>query len=131
MLISLVLISSVNKGRTWRKDHILKKVFAQRKSTDLIISFYHAVFPMFKSFVLLLEKKEPQIHRLHIEQLRLAKNFLACVLKPEHIQKSSKKLVKLKVNLPSIQLNDQKMLLGTQAKKNWKEVKKCEEELYF
>ena len=52
-----------------RKNRILENIFDKRSTTQLISSFYHAVFPMFKAFVLLDQKKEPQIHHHHIEQL--------------------------------------------------------------
>ena len=40
-----------------RRDLIVKKLFDQRKTTRVILSFYHRVFTIVKSFVLFLQKK--------------------------------------------------------------------------
>ena len=62
----------------------------QQKLTRLLLSFCHAVFPIMKSFVLL-QKKDPQIHWFHVEQLRFVKT-------KENL-KSGKKFMKLDVTL--------------------------------
>ena len=100
-----------------RWDHIIEKLFIQQKLTCLILSFYHCVFPTMKSFVLLLQKKDPQIHWLHVEQLRFVKSFLSCFLRPGKIPKSGKKLMKLDVILQSMQLEDQQFFLGAKSRK--------------
>ena len=78
-----------------RQDPVTEKLFIQQKLTHRILSFYHSVFPIMKSFVQLLQQKDPQIHQLHVEQLRFVKSFLLCFLQPEEILKLGKKLMKL------------------------------------
>ena len=39
-----------------RQDPVIEKLFIQQKLTHLILSFYHSVFPIMKSFVELLQK---------------------------------------------------------------------------
>ena len=107
-----------------RRDRIIEKLFIQQKLKCLILSFYHRVFPTMKSFVLLLQKKDPQIHRLHVEQLRFVKSLLSCFLRPEKIPKSGKKLMKLDVTLQSMQLEDQQFFLGAKSRKILKDCKK-------
>ena len=80
-----------------------------------------------KSFVLLLQEKDPQIHWLHVEQLRFMKSFLLCFLLPKKIPKSGKKLMKLYVTLWSVQLEYQLLIFGAKSRKILKDCKKKDE----
>ena len=71
-----------------------------------------------KSFVLL-QKKDPQIHWFHVEQLRFVKT-------KENL-KSGKKFMKLDVTLWSMQLEDRQLFLGTKSRKILKDCKKRDE----
>ena len=108
-----------------RRVRITEKLFIQQKLIRLILSFYHGVFPIMKSFVLLLQKKDPHIH--HVEQLRFVKSFLSCFLRPQKISKSGKKLMKLDVTLRSMQFEDRQLILGAKSRKILKDCKKNDE----
>ncbi len=69
-----------------RKKWIIAALFFQRKLTFLHLNFYVDVLPLFKSFVLMFEQKEPMVHRLHEEQTDLVQNFLACFIRHEHLK---------------------------------------------
>ncbi len=57
-----------------------------------------AVLPMFKSFVLIFEQKEPLVHKLHDEITKLLCNFLACFIKHENlVDINTYKLANLKI----------------------------------
>ena len=100
-----------------RWDHIIEKLFIQQKLTCLILSFYHCVFPTMKSFVLLLQKEDPQIHWLHVEQLRFVKSFLSCFLRPGKIPKSEK-VDEIRCNIAINAIGRSAIFLRGQVKKN-------------
>lgn len=66
-----------------RKKRITEKIFFQNENTTTTLNMYLSVLPMFKSFVLSLESKEPRIHTLHDRLEDLFRNFLLCFMKPE------------------------------------------------
>ena len=81
-----------------RKLRIVDKLFYTREKTDIQFNFYISVLPLFKSFILVFEQKEPLVHRLHDDLKELVRSFLACFLKVEKIKSiSSKRLCKLDV----------------------------------
>ena len=100
-----------------RRDRIIEKLFIQQKLACLILSFYHSLFPIMKSFVLLSHKKDAQIHWLHIEQLTFVKSFLSCFFWSEKIPKPRKKFMKLVVTQQSMQLEDRQLFLGAKSRK--------------
>ena len=100
-----------------RWDHIIEKLFIQQKLTCLILSFYHCVFPTMKSFVLLLQKKDLQIHWIHVEQLRFVKSFLSCFLRPGKIPKSEK-VDEIRCNIAINAIGRSAIFLRGQVKKN-------------
>lgn len=110
-----------------RKLRIVDKLFHERKLAKLIMGLYASVFPLLKSFVILFEMKEPLIHLLHEEQVRLFKEFLVCFIKPDVVMgaKSSSRLTKLDISSQSNQLNAETMFLGVKAQSvNRKSTKK-------
>lgn len=96
---------------------IVDKLFHERKLAKLIMGLYSSVFPLLKSFVILFEMKEPLIHLLHEEQVRLFKEFLVCFIKPDVVMgaKSSSRLKKLDISSQSNQLNAETMFHGVKA----------------
>lgn len=93
-------ITKDGKDRKWR---MADKPFHKRKLAKLIMRLYSSVFPLLKSFVILFEMKEPLIHLLHKEQVRLFKEFLVCFIKPDVVMgaKSSSRLTKLDISSQS------------------------------
>ncbi|XP_055881072.1 uncharacterized protein LOC129925675 [Biomphalaria glabrata] len=69
-----------------RKVRIYEKLFFSRPKLDQLLNLYLGVLPLFKSFILLFESKEPRIHLLFDEQIQLIKNFLICFVKPETVR---------------------------------------------
>ena len=47
-----------------RKMRIMEKLLYTRRKTDLHVNLYLGVLPIFKSFVLIFEQKEPSVHQL-------------------------------------------------------------------
>lgn len=107
----------LTKDEKDRKLRIVDKLFHERKLAKLIMALYSSVFPLLKSFVILFEMKEPLIHLLHDEQVRLLKEFLVCFIKPDVVMgaKSSLRLKKLDISSQSNQLNAETMFLGVKA----------------
>ena len=65
----------------------------------LYINLYLAVLPLFKSFVLIFEQKEPMVHRFHDELMELFVHFLSCSMQQELVRDlSSSKLKKIDVH---------------------------------
>lgn len=76
----------------------MEKLFYTWIKTDLHINFYTSVLPIFKSFVLVFEQKEPMVHRLHDSFKEVVQSFLCCFMQIEVIKKlSSKKLASVNV----------------------------------
>ena len=83
-----------------RKKRVVEKLFYLRTKTILLMGLYIDLLPLFKSFILMFEQKEPMMHRLHDEQVSLVRNFLACFIKPEYLSTlSSKEMLKLDVTM--------------------------------
>ena len=91
-----------------RKQRIIEKLFFKRKATLFCMNLYVTVLPMFKSFVLIFEQKEPMMHHLHDDMIELFRNFLACCIKHEAIAAqglSPNKLKSLKVEKNMLKLS--------------------------
>jgi hypothetical protein len=69
-------------GKT-RKERIVNKVLYCYRETMLHINLYMALLPIFKSFLLTFQLKEPMVHRLHDELTDIFRHFLAYFIKPE------------------------------------------------
>jgi len=96
-----------------RKKKVIERIFYTSLETNLILNFYVAVLPMLKSYVCLFELKEPMIHKLHDEQLKLFTEFLACFVKQEVLakNKTGKKLKALEIK-EEILLKKTHMFIG-------------------
>lgn len=101
-----------------RKLRLVDKLFYQRDKTLLTMNMYLSVLPMFKSFVLMFERKEPMVHRLHDEQTDLFRHFLACFMRQEKLHDiSASKLQKIKVGDPSMHLPSKDVFIGDAAER--------------
>ena len=69
-----------------RKKRIVDKLIYKRSLTLLDMSIYLSVLPLFKSFILIFESKEPLVHRLHEEMLSLVRHFFCCFVKHEFVK---------------------------------------------
>ena len=95
----------------------MEKLLFTRMKTDLHINFYVSVLPVFKSFVLVFEQKEPMVHRLHDELKDVVRSFLACFMKLEKVKYiSSKKLVAIDVTDQSLHKPISTWFVGNKAK---------------
>lgn len=72
------------KGKE-RKKRICDKIFANNRSTLLIINFYVSIMPLLKSYVVLFQSVDPMIHKLHDNQERAFRDFLSCFVKPSYL----------------------------------------------
>ena len=81
-----------------RNKRIAHKLFHKRITAELQLYFYISTLPLFKSFVLVFEQKEPMVHRLHNELKETLRSFLACFLKIEKVKSiSTKKMLQINV----------------------------------
>ena len=74
-----------------QKKRIAHKLFHKCLTTDLQLYFYISALPLFKSFVLVFEQKEPMVHRFHDELKETLRSFLAYFLKTEKVKSISTK----------------------------------------
>lgn len=101
-----------------RKLRLVDKLFYQRDKTLLTMNMYLSFLSMFKSFVLMFERKEPMVHRLHDEQTDLFRHFLACFMRQEKLHDiSASKLQKIKVDDPSMHLPSKDVFIGDAAER--------------
>ena len=75
-----------------RKERIVTKLFYENNYLNLVSNFFISVLPLFKSFVLIFEQKEPNIHKLHDMMTQTLRTFLSCFMIFESIPNSSNKL---------------------------------------
>ena len=82
-LIRKMSLKKLTKEGNERKGRIVEALFYYRNETLLHLNLYIEILPIFKSFVLTFEQKEPLIHRIFDEQVELVKTLLACFIRPE------------------------------------------------
>ncbi|ELU15299.1 hypothetical protein CAPTEDRAFT_193779 [Capitella teleta] len=84
-----------------KKERICEKVIL--KPTEiLLINFWCSVLPLLKDYVLLFQKRDPMIHKLHDQQEETFRKFLTCFIKPEKlINFSAPKMKQLKLKQDS------------------------------
>ena len=75
--------SGTAKGKE-RKNRIIAKLFKQRKF-KFHVSFYKALLPMFKRYVMLFQREEPLINKVHYEQVEIIKRFLSYSVLPSNL----------------------------------------------
>ena len=113
----LVKKGMTDKGKS-RKKRIVEKVFFSYPTTQLQLSVYINVLPILKTYVMVFQKKETLIHKLHDNQLQVFCNFLGCFVKPEYfMDKKPAELVGLDVAKPGIQLKKRQYYMGQAATK--------------
>ena len=95
-----------------RKTRIICRLFVERTRMLLYKHFYASALPLLKEYVLLFQKNEPQIHKLHDEFIRTLKEFLAGFCKPEVLSK----LVNLSLD-DQVMLPQQDIFVGTKCRK--------------
>ncbi|XP_076109456.1 uncharacterized protein LOC143078481 [Mytilus galloprovincialis] len=119
---------NLTKDGLERKKRIVGKVFYERSYTKMIMGLYSSVLPLLKQFVLTFEMKEPMIHELHEQLVKLFREFLACYVKPEILKSAttSAKLRGLDISTTANFLKADKMFIGVKSsqviQKNQKDV---------
>ena len=107
--------SMTDKGKL-RKKRIVEKIFFSCPKTLLHLSLYQSVLPIMKSYVMVFQRKETLIHKLHDNQLETFCTFLGCFMKPESFSsKNPAELVNLDVSKPGTQLKKTQMFMGKKA----------------
>ncbi|XP_072181906.1 uncharacterized protein [Diadema setosum] len=82
-----------------RKKRIVQKLFVERNLTLALMHHYTSILPMFKSFVLTFEQKEPMIHKAHDSITDLFRQFLACFIKHEGVSElTARQLAELDIS---------------------------------
>lgn len=102
-----------------RKRRIACKLFHARSLTLLLSNVIVSVMPLFKSFILIFEQKEPLVHRLHDELVLVFKSFLCCFLKHEYVN-SFNNISRVDVKSESTHANKD-VFIGDAAQKILKE----------
>ena len=99
-----------------QKERVVEKLLFNRKKTEIQLNFYVTILPLFKSFVLVFEQKEPVMHRIHDELTSVVHHF-ACFLKIQIVVDiSSKRLSQLDVTKAENQLPINKWYVRTDAR---------------
>lgn len=98
-----------------RKRRIVEHLFLARLRTKLLLHIYAGVLEQLKAYVMLYQSKEPLIHTLNDEQVKLLRQFLALFIKPEVIPSSSKRLVQLDLDDKRNHLPVSNMYVGYSA----------------
>ena len=76
----------------------MEEIIHKHKTLLLIFNSYQTILPLFKSMVLIFERKEPQVHKLHDMMINNLQSFVGCFMKFEVIKDLSSKQFK-KVNV--------------------------------
>ena len=107
-----------------RKKRIVVKLFDERKTTELHLAFYTHILPLIKSFVLVLELKEPLVHRVFDELKACMQTFLCCFIKCENIKYlTAKELTEHDVNDPKLHKSFVDWNIGSKCLKIFKNTK--------
>ena len=108
--------SGTAKGKEC-KNCIIAKLFKQRK-LKLHVSFCKTLLPMFKRYIMLFQREEPLIHKVHYEQVKIIKRFLSHFVLPSNLVgvNSSKVLKKLWITENDLLPNDT-IFIGSKARK--------------
>lgn len=72
---SVTTISLTPQGRE-RKNRIVKKLFYTQTDTNLLLKFISSTMVDLKQFILIFQKKDPHIQRLHTELMNLIRSYL-------------------------------------------------------
>ena len=88
----------------------------KKEKTQLIAHFYNSILPMFKSFVLILEQKSPQVHRIHSEISELTRDFFSCFTKHESLKGLTGSKLK-KLNIKNELRKTKDFYIGSSAEK--------------
>ena len=113
----LCMKKSLTEAGRERKKRIAHELFHKRITTNLQLYFYISTLPLFKSFVLVFEQKEPMVHRLHDELKETLRSFLAFFLKIEKVKSiSTKKYSKWMLKQKTTKNQWRNGLWGKQAK---------------
>ena len=64
-----------NPAGKQRKGRIINKLFGSRQQTQLLADFIVSILPLFKSFILTFEQKEPLVHKLFDEIVKVFSKF--------------------------------------------------------
>ena len=86
-----VLYQKVTDGNWKSKKREQFVSYSTNATTHLQLYFYISALPLFKSFVLVFEQKEPMVHRFHDELKETLISFLAYFLKTEKVKSISTK----------------------------------------
>ena len=68
-----------------QKERIITKLFYKQSTLLLNSNLFLSVLPLFKSFILTFEQKEPLMHRLYRSLIENFRAFLGCFVKFEMI----------------------------------------------
>ncbi|RUS84189.1 hypothetical protein EGW08_008029 [Elysia chlorotica] len=93
-----------------RKKRIIEKLFFKRTEVNLMMNTISNVLPLFKSFILKFEQKEPMIHKLYDAMEDTMTSFFARFLKIECIK--DKKLHRIDVDDKENHLSIKKINTG-------------------
>ena len=115
-MVGKMKLKSLTKAGRERKERIVESLFYFRDETMLHLNLYLEILPIFKSFILTFEQREPLVHRIYDEQVELVKTLLACFIKPEYLRDiTGRKIKSLDLNNKDIQRKLNAIYVGTKA----------------
>ena len=105
------------KGKE-RKSRVVETLLFNKKNVSLVSSFYEAVLPVFKSFIMCFQSAKPLIHKVYYRQIELFQEFLSYFVKPSVLGKCStgKSLMNLQITDDNI-LSKSMVFVGQKVKK--------------
>ena len=77
----------LTKAGKKREEVIIKRLFYKKKMTLLQLSLFSSALISLKEYVMLFQQTEPAIHKLHDNQFKVMRKFLANFIKPEVLVK--------------------------------------------
>ena len=95
-----------------RKERLVVKLFPHADELLLTIHIYTAALPVLKEYVMLFQRDEPLIHKVHDKLEELFREFLGFFIKPQFLNKSAKGLSKLDLSQKNRYLSKKDMFLG-------------------
>ena len=84
---SEILDAAMNqRAHEENKKIIANRLLSERKYFRIILYCHVAVLEQFKEYALLHQGKEPRLHKLHADQIKLMKTFLSDLKKMEYVK---------------------------------------------
>ncbi|RUS83267.1 hypothetical protein EGW08_008990, partial [Elysia chlorotica] len=89
-ILQRLKVKGLTQAGKERKKRLACRIIKQKEDSSLLANILVSILPLFKSFILTFEQKEPMVHRLFDELKLVLKTFLTCYLPHEYVNSFSK-----------------------------------------